>query len=123
MYSLCCEFQGSHTKLSFLLMTYRIKRTGFAKPNSPNKPIKNPRYYNSDGSLKHYSQVKTTYNPVDSAVGALSTGLEVAGATSAIYSAATGAALFNPYVATGLAVAGAAVGAYSLGKTIYQAIF
>lgn len=108
----------------FQLMTSKYKRIGFAKPVLPlASPVKNPRFYNSDGSLKHYSQVSTTYNPVDSTVGAVSTGLEVAGATSAIYSAATGAALFNPYVATGLAVAGAAVGAYSLGKTIYKAIF
>lgn len=36
---------------------------------------------------------------------------------------ATGSSLYNPYVAGGLAVAGAALTAYQVGKALYKAIF
>lgn len=65
----------------------------------------------------------TVYNGIDTGANVLGTGLGIAGSAATVYEAAAGVALFNPYVATGIAAAGAAVGAYQLGKSIYHAIF
>jgi hypothetical protein len=75
------------------------------------------------GVVRNYPRTPEVYSPFDRSADVIGSGVGAASTAGAIYEAATGAALFNPYVATGLLAAGAAVTAYSVGKSVYKAIF